>query len=113
MELLVKKASLSLFLKEQYAHHEKKIAGEIENNPVLTESLTEVQEISKKLDALEEEIEADPNVVQLRGVMAAASRRQPTLEEAIEDMPKVSKLIFLAGHNLGRAFSNIFGIIIK
>jgi len=111
MELLVKKASLALFLKEQYAHHEKKIADEIENNQELTESLAELQEISRKLDALEEEIEADPNVLQLREIMASASRRQPTLEEAIDDMPPISKLLFIFVRDLSRAMSNLIGTI--
>jgi len=111
MELLVKKASLALFLKEQYAHHEKKIADEIENNQELTENLAELQEISRKLDALEEEIEADPNVLQLRQIMASASRRQHTLEEAIDDMPPIQKLLFIFVRDLSRAMSNLIGTI--
>ncbi len=96
MELSVKKASLALFLKEQYSHHEKKIAEEIRNNPALNEILTEIQEISKKLDTLEEEIEVDPNVAQLREIMMAATRRQFNLEEALENASSLSELITLS-----------------
>jgi len=111
MELLVKKASLVLFLKEQYSHHEKKISEEIENNPLLTESINESLEISKKLDALNEEIESDPNVDQLREIMASASRRQPTLDEAIENMPPITKILFLAVRDISKAMANILGTI--
>lgn len=111
MELLVKKASLVLFLKEQYSHHEKKISVEIENSPLLTESINESIEIAKKLDALNEEIESDPNVDQLREIMASASRRQPTLDEAIEDMPPFTKILFLAMRDISKAMANILGTI--
>ena len=111
MELLVKKASLALFLKEQYAHFEKRILEEVKSNSELSENLVEVQEVSKKLAALEEEIETDPNVSQLKEIMAAASTRQPTVDEAIDNLPPFAKALFLLSRDLGRALTNAFNAI--
>ncbi len=111
MELLVKKASLALFLKEQHSHHEEKILNEIEGNEVLEENLAEIEELKKKLDALEEEIESDPNVVLLREIMASAARKQPTLEEAIDNLPPITRTMVLFTRELGRALTNTIGAI--
>jgi predicted nucleic acid-binding Zn-ribbon protein len=111
MELLVKKASIALFLKEQYSHHEKIINDAIKTNAILQDSLIEIQDISKKIKILNEEIESDPNVAQLKEIMQAASRRQPTLEEAIEDMPALAQLAFYVTRELGKAMSNLIGTI--
>ena len=43
MELLVKKASLALFLKEQYEHYEKQVLDEVEKNSKLQEYLGKVR----------------------------------------------------------------------
>lgn len=102
MELLVKKASLALFLKEQYSHHEKKVKAEIETNSELANSLNEIQEITKKLDVLEEEIETDQNVAQLKEIMASVSRSQSSLDEAIENMPPIAKMVFLVTRDLSK-----------
>lgn len=106
MELLVKKASLALFLKEQYSHIEEKILGEVQANDVLQESLSEVIELKRKLSALDEEVEADPNVTLLREIMASASRKQPTLDETIENFPPVIRMLFLVVRELSRAMKN-------
>jgi hypothetical protein len=81
MELLVKKASLALFLKEQYAHHEKQILEEVSRNLQLKEHLEKAHDTSQKLAALNEEIEANPNVAQLKEIIASASRKPVTVDD--------------------------------
>ena len=101
MELLVKKASMSLFLKEQYAQHEQKVKNRINTDDVLKESLSQITEIKNKINALEEEIEADPNVEELREVIKSANMRQDSLDEAINAMAPIPKALF----NFLREFS--------
>jgi len=113
MELLVKKASLALFLKEQYSHHEWQVLEEIARSSQLRESLERVSEVAKKLAALNEEIETHPNVRQLKEIIAAASRRQPTLDEAIGDLPPVMRSMFLVTRGLTRAVESLLSTIIK
>ena len=111
MELLVKKASLALFLKEQYAHYEKRILEEVKSNSELSQSIAEAQEVSAKLAALQEEIETDPNVLQLKEIMAAASTRQPTFDESINDLSPGLKALFFLSRDLSRALTNILSTI--
>ena len=49
MTLLVRKASLALFLRDQYTRHERRIRDEVNASPQLQESLAEVRVISEKL----------------------------------------------------------------
>ena len=107
MELLVKKASLALFLKEQYSHLEKKVIEEISSNSQLNENIEKLKEVSNKLDALNEEIDSDPNVSQLKEILNTASRREPTLDDAIEEMPPFTKVMFIVVRELGLALSNL------
>jgi ABC-type transporter Mla subunit MlaD len=111
MELLVKKASLAFFLKEQYAHHERQVLDEIANNNDLQQSLEKASDVSTKLAALNEEIDTHPNVRQLREIIASASRRQPTLDEAISDLPPLTRSLFLIARVFSRALSDIFATI--
>lgn len=94
MELLVKKASLALFLKEQYSYHERKILDEVSRNEVLATALQSAKETADKIAALDEQIELDPNVKQLRDIIVTASRREPTFEEALNNMPHFSRGLF-------------------
>jgi hypothetical protein len=94
MELLVKKASLALFLKEQYSYHERKILEEVAKNEALTRALQDAGATADKIAALDEEIDLDPNVLQLREIIATASRRELTFEEALSVMP-FGKAMFL------------------
>ncbi len=91
MELLVKKASLALFLKEQYAHHEEQIVKSIEKNKELNEHLSAIDELKRKREALNEEIESDQNVELLYEIMRSASRKQPTLDKVINDLPALRR----------------------
>lgn len=87
MEFLVKKASLAIFLKEQHAYHERVILEELDKNPRLRSSLEEVTQVEGKIQVLNEEIERNPNVAELRQIIAIASRRAPTIEEAMMSLP--------------------------
>ncbi|MCL1048911.1 hypothetical protein L2755_04610 [Shewanella abyssi] len=107
MELLVKKASLALFLKEQYSHLEKKVIEEVSSNTELNESLEKLKEVSQKLNALNEEIDRDPNVSQLKDILSTASRREPTLDDAIEQMPSIAKLTFIVIREMGLVITNL------
>lgn len=95
MELLVKMASLALFLKEQYSYHQRKILEEVAKNEALTRALQDAGATADKIAALDEEIDLDPNVQQLREIIAIASRRQPTFEEVLNVMPSFAKGVFL------------------
>ncbi|WP_425914479.1 hypothetical protein [Pseudomonas sp. GWSMS-1] len=108
MELLVKKASLALFLKEQYSYHERQILDEVECSPRLSEHLRKAQEVSLKLAALNEEIEENPNVAQLKEIITSASRQPITVDDLIDEIPfpfnTMSRSILL----ISRAVSNLF-----
>lgn len=107
MELLVKKASMALFLKEQYSQHEQKILTRIKVDETLKESLIQIEEINIKLDALNEEIDKDPNVETLRNVIKSANRRETSLDEAVEAMPIITKSIFILARELSKGITSI------
>lgn len=103
MELLVKKASLALFLKEQYSHHERQVIEELEKNDHLRAALSAASESAEKVQALDEEISVDPNVSQLREIIKAASRRESTVDEMLKDLGPLPKAMFLALRSLNEA----------
>jgi hypothetical protein len=109
MELLVKKASISLFLKEQHSQYEHKILSLIKDNEILSESLLEIKVITEKLNALEEEIESDPNVETLREVINSANSRRDVLDdaisEAISSMPSLLQPFFMIMRAVSKALS--------
>lgn len=111
MELLVKKASLALFLKEQYSYHERQVLEEVGKNEHLQRSLNSAVEVSAKISALDEEINVDPNVQQLRQIIDAASRRAPTLEEALSDLTPFTRVLFFTTRALSRSMIDLFRII--
>ena len=111
MELLVKKASLALFLKEQYVYHERQVLEEVAKNEHLKKSLQSAVESSAKIAALDEEISVDPNVQQLRQIIDAASRREPTLDEALSDLTPITRAMFLIVRALSRSIIDVVKII--
>lgn len=102
MELLVKKASLALFLKEQYSHHERQILDELAKNDKLQIALSNASESAEKIRALDEEISVDPNVSQLREIIRTASLREPTFEEMLGSLPTLPRLLFIAFNSISR-----------
>ncbi|WP_019897420.1 hypothetical protein [Methylotenera mobilis] len=93
MALLVKKASLALFLKEQYSYQESQVLDEISKNSRLNEALKLADDTSKKLHALDEEIATSPYVIQLREIISSANRRKLSDDEFIDALPPLVKVI--------------------
>ena len=87
MEILVRKASFSLFLQEQLSYHEKRLLELVRNDSELSRHLEEVRDIRQKLTALNEEIQSDPNVLLLEEIILTASQRQLTQDEIMESLP--------------------------
>ena len=87
MELLVRKASFSLFLKERLSYHEKQILELTRGDMELSRHLEEVQDIRQKLTVLNEEIQSDPNVLVLEEIIRTASERQLTHDDVVENLP--------------------------
>ncbi len=87
MELLVRKASFSLFLRERLSYHEKQILDLTQGNSELSRHLEEVQDIRQKLTVLNEEIQSDPNVVALEEIIRTASERQSAHDEVVGSLP--------------------------
>ena len=105
MELLVKKASLALFLKEQYEHYEKQVLDEVAKNSQLQECLEKAADASTKLRALNEDISSHPNVAQLREVIASASRREPTIDDITGALPFPLRSLFEVSRILTKLMS--------
>lgn len=93
MELLVKKASMTLFFREQLNYHERRILSEIKGSENLNHSLSEIEDIKAKLRALDEEIACNPEVEFLRSILLEESKRTPTLDELTEGMPFIFKFM--------------------
>jgi len=109
MELLVKKASMALFLKEQYSYHERQVLEEVSKNDQLRTALEKAKESAAKIAALDEQIEMDPNARQLREIIEAATRRDPTFEEVFNDLTPLSRTVF----NLSRAINRLMNDIVR
>lgn len=84
MELLVRKASMALFLREQYDHFQRKILEHLNKNSDLSSSLSEIVRVKKKLDVLEEEIETDENVEILKSVVSSCKTTPSNIDILIE-----------------------------
>lgn len=94
MEVSVKKASLSLFLKDQHLLYEKKLLAEFQKNPDIPKLLLEFQSVREKLEALNEEIETDPNVALLKEIIESSSQREPKDVNLIEFLERLNSPIF-------------------
>jgi hypothetical protein len=107
MELLVRRASLALFLKEQHAYHERAVLEEIDRNSRLKTSLEEATEAGKKLAALNEEIDTHPNVMELKAIIETASMRAPTIEEALQSLPSSVRRVYSVFRALEKVAASI------
>ncbi|MFI4894472.1 MAG: hypothetical protein ACIAQ0_13735 [Phycisphaerales bacterium JB058] len=93
MELLVRKASMELFLKEQYGHNKRVVLDRVKKDKQLEDALAELVSIQDKLKVLEAEIEEDKNVDLLRRVIADARKdRMSPLDVAIMQAPPVVRV---------------------
>ncbi len=75
MEILVRKASLSLFLQEQHSHYKSKVLESLNKDKDLLDNLTKLSELNAKLVALDEEIKSDEQVDLLMEIIREAKRR--------------------------------------
>ena len=105
MEILVRKASLSLFLKEQLSYHERQIIEIMQSDLNLSRHLDEVKDIKKKLTTINEEIDSDPNVSLLQDIIITASKHEPTQDEVIASLPGSVQIVYLVVRFLSRALS--------
>lgn len=78
MEVLIKKASLSLFLQEQHNLYKNKIVETLSANNELSANLNKLLDIDQKLEALEEEIVKDENVDLLKEIIREVKRKENT-----------------------------------
>ncbi|MES2162901.1 MAG: hypothetical protein V4476_17215 [Pseudomonadota bacterium] len=111
MELLVKKASLALFLKEQYSYHERQVRDEVAKNPHLQKSLENATASFEKISALDEEISIDPNVQQLRQIIDTAGRKKLSLDDALSDLLPFARGVFLLMRAVSRTIIDVTRIV--
>lgn len=104
MELLVRKASMSLFLKEQYDHQKKLILDHLQKEQKLQTALSELSAVDRKLAALDEEIEKDENVELLRKIINDAKTTPSQLDTAIANAPPFTRLLL----QVLKAYAQIF-----
>ncbi len=107
MELLVKKASLALFLKEQYEYHSIQITDEIERNASLKEHLKKASEAANKLEVLGEEIAASPNVDQLREIIDSAKREPISTDYVMRHLPYPIDSVYRLSLEISRIGTNL------
>jgi hypothetical protein len=94
MEFLLKKASLSLFLRDQMETTQTRIAELIEQNRELTLLLEKYGQNKEKLAALEEEIEQDPNADILYDVLTEAKESRRSKERSYPRDP-LSEILYV------------------
>jgi hypothetical protein len=75
MEVLVRKATLSLFLQEQHNLYKNKVVEAINQNNELSNNLKRLSDTDAKLRALDEEIQKDENVDLLLEIINEAKRQ--------------------------------------
>ena len=98
MELLVKKASMNLFLKDQYERRSNRVKEILEENSELKRSVDELVKLKERLKVLEEEISSDPNVDILNEIITKQTQKKP-------EVRYVSLLEFLA-ENIAKAIKS-------
>ncbi len=113
MEVLVKKASMSLFLQEEHDKHEKGIIDHVKSNETLKNNIDKIVEIKEKLSALDEEIESSPHVELLISIISSAREKRLGYDDFIKDMPPFTKMFFMVFREINKAINDIVKIIWK
>ena len=110
MEILVQRASLSLFLQEQHRLYSERVSEAINKSSSLKAHLTELERIGRKLDALNQEIETDPHVDILKSIVASA-KRDGAEADGLEELPPLTRAIVrmarLVADNLLDSFKKV------
>lgn len=110
MEVLVRKASLSLLLREQAKFYRERLINFIQENKDIQDSIEKLIELNDKQAALNDEIEKDPNVDILKEVI------QQTRENPDFDLMKIQKIrnpIVRAFAKLVWGYFNLFKVNFK
>ncbi len=107
MQLLVRKASLSLFLQEQRRLYETRILEEMSKHKQIATNLRELRSIDEKLKVLDEEIESDPNVALLKTIIESAKESSDAFDRFIADLPPLTRGLALILRQIGRSFLTI------
>lgn len=95
MELLVQKASLSLFFQNRYVALQVELLDIVDRDKRLGATLREIRELEAKIGALEEEIDADPDVADIRRIIsdAEAFRSEQTTDPLVLVLRDTSRMI--------------------
>ena len=108
MEFLVRKASMSLFLQEQKKYYLKEVRLHIDSSDDLQEKLKSLTEIDQKLHALDEEIEKDPNVEQLKRVIREATFSSISDYSVKDFKSPFTKAVFILLKSIDELTSSIY-----
>ncbi|MNU35788.1 hypothetical protein D3C71_243940 [compost metagenome] len=76
LEFLVRKASLSLFFKEQIERYYETLDRQISDNREITRTISEIQELEFKIQGLDVEIEKSPNTENILKIIEDARRHK-------------------------------------
>lgn len=107
MGLLVRKASLSLFLQEQRNLYEQKVLEQIESNHELKTFLSELADIDNRMQALGEEIEQDPNVSLLEEIVESARKKAAEIRVDFSEYPPFTRAILQLTSDTLRSFRRL------
>jgi len=105
MELLVRKASITLFLQDQLERSQDRIVSIVSSNSELQQLLSDVNPIKEKLTALQEQITKNEHVDLLLEIMESARVRDPYagLSEGEKQLLAINKLVESAAKSVRKA----------
>lgn len=78
LEFLVRKASLSLFFKEQLERYYQRLVELISDNKEISRTINEITELKEKISELDVEIEKNPNAEKVLELVESAKRERLT-----------------------------------
>jgi hypothetical protein len=107
IDLLVRKASLSLIYQEQFADTQKRILDHIGRNQEFQNLLDKHKDLSTKLTTLDEEIEQDENEELIREIIKLASANSKTRDEK----ETITDPLVLASRNIINVVETMMNIV--
>ena len=93
MEVLVRQASVALLLQEQSRMRVEQIEQELTKCPIILEHLVFLDSVTKKLTALQEEIDVSPHVELLQSVIRSSQREDDTIHDFLNRLPPITRFI--------------------
>ena len=106
MEFLVRQASLVLLLQEQRRMRVDQIEQELAKSPELREHLESLDSVTRKLTALQEEIDVSPHVELLQSVIRSSQRNDNTIVEYVNRLPPFNRFLLRPHLEFIRMFSS-------